>query len=414
MLSERNNRASSADGMALVVALGRALHRFGAAVDRVEAAMSELSQRLGLAGEFFVAPTSIHAAFGPTGRQHAFLLRVTPGGDADLGRLSDLDALAGHVAAGRLPVSLARRRLRRIVVRPPRHTDAAVMASFAVVSASAARILGGGSGEVLVSGMVGLAIGMAALSIGRRPRVAPIFGALAAAFAGIGAGAAASASVSTAPWIVTLASLIVLVPGLTLTLAMREVATGHLASGAARLTGALATFLAMGCGLALAHEVTAKLFGVGALEASPLAAGPCALWTELVAYVACAAAFVVLFQCNWRDFVWLLLGCAAAFAGARLGDLTLGPRVAPFVGALAVGVTGNLFSRLAARPAVLPMLPGLLLLVPGSLGVRSLSSLLADDIVGGMSTAFAMAFVAAAIVSGLLVANTVVAPRRAL
>ena len=400
--------------MDLVVAMGRALHRFGAPVDRVEAAMSELSRRLGLVGEFFVAPTSIHAAFGPTGHQHAFLLRVTPAGDADLGRLSDLDALAGRVATGRIGVDTARRRLRAIVSRPPRHGDAAVMASFAVVSASAARILGGGSGDVIVSGMIGLAIGMAALSIGRRPRVAPIFGALAAAFAGIGAGAAASTTVSTAPWIVTLASLIVLVPGLTLTLAMREVATGHLASGAARLTGALATFLAMGCGLALAHEVTAKVFGVGALAAPTQAVAEAALWTEAVAYVACAAAFVVLFQCNWRDLPWLLLGCAAAFAGARLGDATLGPRVAPFVGALAVGITGNVFSRRMQRPAVLPMLPGLLLLVPGSLGVRSLSALLADDIVGGLSTAFAMAFVAAALVSGLLVANTVVAPRRTL
>jgi uncharacterized membrane protein YjjP (DUF1212 family) len=412
--TELVNGAIGADRMALTVDLGRALHRFGAPVDRIEATMEEVSARLGLRGEFFVAPTSIHVAFGPPGRQHAFLARVSPATDTDLGRLGRLDRLAGDLIAGKVGVRRAQHRLGRILAAPPRHRRAVVTLAYGLLSASAARVLQGGLHEVLLAGAVGLVIGAAALSLATRPRIAPVFGALAALVAGFASGAAAAVGLTTAPWIVTLGALIVLVPGLTLTLAMREVATGHLAAGTARLTGAMATFLALGCGIAIADQLANNAFAIGALDLRGTPSLPLPGWTELLAYGASAVAFVALFQCPRSDFPWLLLGCLCALAGTRLGDVTLGARLAPFVGALSVGMAGNIYARIADRPAVIPMLPGLLLLVPGSLGVRSLSALLADDVVGGMSTAFAMAFIAAALVSGLLVANVFVAPRRSL
>ena len=55
-----------------------------------------------------------------------------------------------------------------------------------------------------------------------------------------------------------------------------------------------------------------------------------------------------------------------------------------------------------------------MLLVPGSLGFQSLSALLANEVVSGMETAFRMALVAVALVTGLLMANVVVGPRRAM
>jgi uncharacterized membrane protein YjjB (DUF3815 family) len=60
------------------------------------------------------------------------------------------------------------------------------------------------------------------------------------------------------------------------------------------------------------------------------------------------------------------------------------------------------------------MVPGILFLVPGSVGFRSFASLLESDVVSGVETAFRMALVAIALVAGLLVANVVVPPRKAL
>ena len=53
--------------------------------------------------------------------------------------------------------------------------------------------------------------------------------------------------------------------------------------------------------------------------------------------------------------------------------------------------------------------PGILLLVPGSVGFRSLTSLLERQAVTGIETAFSMILTAMALVAGLLMAG-VIAP----
>ena len=84
------------------------------------------------------------------------------------------------------------------------------------------------------------------------------------------------------------------------------------------------------------------------------------------------------------------------------------------LGALAVGLFANLVARHAKRPASLPLLPGIVLLVRGSLGFKSLLSMLEHNVLTGVETAFRMALIAVALVTGLLVAGAIVSPRRPL
>jgi uncharacterized membrane protein YjjB (DUF3815 family) len=55
--------------------------------------------------------------------------------------------------------------------------------------------------------------------------------------------------------------------------------------------------------------------------------------------------------------------------------------------------------------------PGILLLVPGSVGFRSIAALMDREVVSGIETAFKMVVIAVSIVSGILIAR-VVTPRR--
>jgi uncharacterized membrane protein YjjB (DUF3815 family) len=54
----------------------------------------------------------------------------------------------------------------------------------------------------------------------------------------------------------------------------------------------------------------------------------------------------------------------------------------------------------------------MLLLVPGSLGFQSLSSLLRQDTLLGLETAVRVAVVAISIAAGILVSTVIVPPRR--
>ena len=66
----------------------------------------------------------------------------------------------------------------------------------------------------------------------------------------------------------------------------------------------------------------------------------------------------------------------------------------------------NLFARLRNRPAAIMLMPGLLLLVPGSLGFFGLSQIMVnDDLAGGVKVFSTMMLVAVSIVAGLLISN---------
>ena len=70
-------------------------------------------------------------------------------------------------------------------------------------------------------------------------------------------------------------------------------------------------------------------------------------------------------------------------------------------------------ARLARVPATQVSVPGLLLLVPGSLGLLGLTTV-TDDATRGVEMLFQAGFVAAALAAGVLVAHVLVAPRRSL
>ena len=97
-----------------------------------------------------------------------------------------------------------------------------------------------------------------------------------------------------------------------------------------------------------------------------------------------------------------------------MGARTLGLELGVFVGALVVGAASNLYARFLNRPATVILVPGILLLVPGSIGFRSLASLLDREVVLGVETAFRMVLMAVALVAGMLVSNVIAPPKRVL
>lgn len=402
---ERPARAEVAESFLLTMA--RALHRYGSPAHRLEAALTGLASTLGLTAEFFATPTAVFARFGAGASARTSLERLAPGGH-DLDKLSKLDRLADSVAAGETGLDAASRRVGEIVAAPSRWGAVVVFCAFALASAGAARFFGGGLRDIAAAAVAGMLLGMLERVVTRAPTTARVFEALAAL--------AVSVTASLAAWIigcsasvVTLAGLIVLVPGLTLTLAMSELATRHLASGTARLTGAMMTFFLIGFGVSFGSAVTAWLPAGPAVGTVPLPG-----WTEPTAVAAVSLALVVLFQADPRDAPWIVAAGAAGFYGTRFGGEVLGPELGTFVGGALVGILGNGFARIMRRPSAVVTVPGIMLLVPGSVGYRSLMSLMERDTLLGIETAVTAAVVGSALVTGLLVANVMVPPRRSL
>ena len=391
-----------------MLSLGRALHTHGYAADRLEEVLAQASRRLGLIAQFFSTPTSIFASFGPQDDQRTFLMRVEPG-EVNLGKLAHLDAVTTAVLHGEMSAAQGARRVTEIVAAPPPYGRLLTTIAYGVASAAAARFLGGGLMEIAVAGGIGLAIGLLALVTGPRPEVGRVFEPLAALLASMLATAAGVAFPGRlSVFVATLAGLIVLVPGLTLTIAMTELASRHLSSGTSRLAAAFMIFLGMAFGVALGSRIGGVVFGVPA-TVSPV---PLPAWTNLIAIVVASLAFVVLLRALPEDAGWILAAGALAVWGGHLGSEALGVELGVFVGALVVGVASNFYARYRDRPATITLVPGILLLVPGSVGFRSLASLLQRQVVVGVETAFTMIITAVALAAGLLIANIVSPGRR--
>jgi uncharacterized membrane protein YjjP (DUF1212 family) len=389
-----------------LLALGRALHGAGHSAQGLEELLELAAARLGVPGEFFTTPTSIFAAFGHDERQRTYLLRVEPEGP-NLGRLAGIKTVLDRVLDGTLDPATGAAQLRAVAESRSPYSRVLTTAAFCLSSGASAAFFGGGPREIVLAATLGLVTGLLALVAERHPTLERVFATVAAFVVALLATAAGvllgNVSVSTA----ILGGLIVLLPGLMLVGAMAELASGHLSSGTARAAGAFIVFLGIGFGTALGTRVAA--LGFGTAPVTPPGGLPVHyLW---VAIVAAALAFGVLLKADRRDIPWIVLGACVSILASRLGSLVVGPEMAPFFGAFGVAVAGWLFATRTSRPSSVVVAPGVLVLVPGSIGFRSIAALMDRSVVAGIDTAMSALVTAIALVVGLLVANVVLPSR---
>ena len=210
----------------------------------------------------------------------------------------------------------------------------------------------------------------------------------------------------------SLAGLVILLPGLTFTIALTELSTRHLSSGTARLSGALVVFLGLGFGVALGakfgtsigHELR-DLLGRDGGDWLSRAALP--RWSEWLALLIAPLSFAVLLNADKRDTGWIVLTCAAAYLTSRYAGASMGEELGAFLGAFVVSAGSNLAARFFNRNAMVTQVPGLLILVPGSIGFRSVTSLLGQQVEVGIATAFRVGIVGISLAAGILAGNVV-------
>jgi uncharacterized membrane protein YjjP (DUF1212 family) len=401
-----------------LIQLGRALHEAGFAAPQLESALAGVASRLAVTAQFFSTPTSLFISFGEGVAQRTHLERVNPA-QIDLGRLADLEELLERVRSGQTPPEAASTEIRELARRPRRYGRKLTFFCWGLASATSAVFLGGSLREVAVAGFVGLVTGLFAFLSEQKPAAERLFEPFAAAFAAFTAAVVAFAAPPLSVYIATVAGLIVLLPGYSLTVALSELAARHLSSGTARFAGALVTFLMIGLGVAIGGRLATVTLGAlvtsagasGAAGAAAIAFGPPA-WLQIVALLLSPLGLSVLLRAPRSEIPWIVVIGALGYFAGRWGAEMLEPELGMFVGALTVGLASGVYGLLRRRPSSIPLVPGILMLVPGSIGYRSLTALLAEEVVPGIQTAFRMLLVAASLVAGLLLAAALTVERR--
>ena len=397
---------SSVPEVAFVLEMGRTLQELSLSAATMEKALDRVAQHLGLEGAVYATPTGFLASLRHHGHSSkTYLIRVE-GGGPNLEKLAEAEELVDRVLAGQLDVASARQQLALLRARPARFSRRATMAAHVISAMGISRLFGGGWREVALGALVGLVVGLAVTAIQKRANLVRLAPFLAGLLSSLLAGLLVRLFPSLSDAHLVLSGIIVMVPGLGLLVSMQELGTGNLVSGTARLAGTSLVFLLLAFGVGMGQRLGAGWMLSGSMNPVPLPA-----WTLAPALALVAMGFLVVFQGRPRDYAWTLGASLLGWGTAHFATQLLGPEAGAGIGALVLGAACNQYSRRARCPGATLLLPALMVILPGSLGVRGLTMLMHQQTLEGLQAGFQALSVTVALMLGLFLANSIV-PRR--
>ena len=402
-------QASFEDTCHFIIKLGLAAHNYGSTSPALEAYLSRLTATLGYSGTFISTPNAVVFAFQESEGQWQQLHLVTkPGTGSNLDKLAQVGDIVDSIEAGEISVSDASVRLDEIAKTPLPWGKIANLLSYAFCGCGLAILFGGGWIDALVATLFSVIVYGMVLFAGRQDaRMAdwlPLYSAfVVAVLATIMKIGIPELNIVT----VILASIVVLLPGYTVSLGVIELVSQNVVSGTTNLMNGLVylvkQFLGGWLGVGL---VSALLTIPTAAAGTPVNSAWLWLFMPLV-FIALA----VIFQTTRRDFIWVFIGCAAAYSGMMFGSTLANANLGNLLGTIFTVIFANLWAIWTNRPATIVLLPAIIVLVSGSIGFRGLVSITEGQTAVGVQQFLQMFIVALTIAAGLLVGNTIVRPK---
>ncbi|KAI8325864.1 DUF1212-domain-containing protein [Martensiomyces pterosporus] len=214
---------------------------------------------------------------------------------------------------------------------------------------------------------------------------------------------------------VTLAATVVLLPGLVLTTGVIELASRNMHAGTIRVFYALMLAFIIAFGIDLGNNIFVEIFSRP--ERTPNMnmgiCSPVSQWWWWLAFPVSICSICLLINVHPRHWHACVIVGGVMFAVFWLLAMHLKLRIiGPVVSAFVLGLAANIWSKLFNYNAYAVMLPGMMILVPGSVGVRGIMSMF-NDTGSGASTQLAVQMVqtSLSIMVGLFASSFVVYPR---
>ena len=394
-----------------IIKLGRALHECGANSERIERHLLNVTGMLGLHACFLVSPTTFTCAFWEDDDidQFIHIERVETAG-INLGLLWEIDRLVESIDRGQVDFIEAPELLQGLLLNPPHYSTAGHALSWILTGGAFATILSPNPLNGLTAATISFLLFLIVERSSSTPSWRPVTLILAAFVAG--ASAAALSGIGINPPFVILSSIIILMPGLALTVALTEISAGHLVSGSSRLVDATMTMLKLFFGSLSGIALMTFLPPLGPAVSWEWA--PLPPWRVWPAIGALSVALSIAFNIPKQKIPLGFLAALIAFGSSKFGEHQFGMYAGMFLGSLSLGLFSNLFARVTRGPGSILMTQGIILLVPGSNVYSILNHWVSgESILPAESAAKAlMAFVA--LITGLLFANALLPARKSL
>jgi uncharacterized membrane protein YjjP (DUF1212 family) len=392
---------------AFVINFATTAYGYGVSLSRLEAAMKRFGKALGFTIQVMSNGSTAHFVFWQDveTQQQSYFVHL-PAANPDLTKLVLLEDLGETVAAGVTSAPAGITRLKEIKGMPVKFGPWANTLAFGLIGAAVAVVFSSPWIDILFGGLLGALVYGIVILAGRLPWVGKSLEFVTAFVAAILANILAIVIPGSNPFVLVICAVAMFIPGFLLTMGLTEIMLHYTVSGINRLVNGIVITVKLFVGALIGTSIVQLLWTVPPATA-PAAIPPIALWTFIALLYVGIALFL---QVRPKDAVWVILVGLLTYAGMTLVN-QLGFWQGPFLGALVLGLSGNVVARWKRLPATLVTLPGVMALMPGVIAYIGLFNMTASGVEALSTAAIQIMVTAIAIVIGVIVANTLVSPK---
>ncbi|KAK3847666.1 MAG: hypothetical protein J3R72DRAFT_361776 [Linnemannia gamsii] len=393
-----------------LIMIAKALILYGAPSHRIEETCALLARRMDVDASFALLPGLMTISFSDpeTHTSDTRHLRCTQG--MDMYKLSKVYKIAWGVLHGK-GIEEANRALESVTMEPGYYPVWVTVMSWMTTAAFVAPLAFSGSWlDTALAGLCGLLVGILGLVAAKFPVYGNVFEVTSSILVGFIARSFGDRVCFAA---VSLAGVVVLLPGLLLTQAIMELASRNIVSGSVRMFYALMYAFFLGFGLSLGAELWLFVSSDRTPPSEDVCKHGVDHWWFFFIFPAVSTSINIVFNAHPSQWFGMTVVTAVGYTVSYF--MTAGPQVTPAIAAFAVGVAGQIYGRITGNLSYVPLLSGVLLLVPGSVGVRGVLAFIGTDPTQGdpsqgFQFALSMVNIAVSITLGVFCSALVVYP----
>ena len=347
----------------LVTGLGYRLAMCGAETYRVEESINRILQSYGLISEVFVIPNCMHICLHTPDNQTLTRMRRIGQHGNDLDAVERYTGLSRRICKETPDPAIAKKWLKETDAQRRYYKFPMYLLGNALGAFGFAFLFGGNWIDGLCACLCGILVGLVNHFM-EKWGANPFFRIIAAAFVmAVPAYGLNAAGLVPNPDAAVIGGLMILVPGLLFTNAMRDIIYGDTNSGINRVVQVLLTAMAIALGTAAAWNVCARLWGIGTVAP---AVDYHFLIQAAVCFLSCVG-FGILFNVHGPGGLLCALGGTLTWLvyllTLRLGGGDLGGY---FFGTLFASLYAEAMARIRKFPAIAYLVISIFPLIPGA------------------------------------------------
>lgn len=388
----------------LAVTMGYHLAMSGAETFRVEDTVHRILRAYGVECEVFAIPNSISISLEAANGKPLMLMKRIDFHGNDLETMEKLNALSRRICTERPEVDEAMTWLHETLAACRTYRTGVIYLGGVLVGLGFCLVFGGTLLDCLWAGLMGLIIGLVTRFMDKQ-EANPFFSTLLAACCmALPAYIAAGLGLMDSPDAAIIGTLMMLVPGLPITNAMRDIIYGDTNSGINRIVQVLLSAFAIALGTAAAWRVTSGVYGL--TVASGSASYPA--WAQAVMiFVACTGFFILFNVHDWGSILCALGGVFTWMTYLLCRDLGMSIYSMNFFAAVVSALYSELMARSRKYPVTSYLVISLLPLVPGAGIYYTMSLGLGGDVQAAVHKGLETAGVAGSIAVAILLVSTI-------